>query len=309
MNRVFKLIQISSPPLFNNKPIQTTQNIYISLLKEDQHETICQLNTFGDPLETSNYISPLDERTKKFIEYSQPTTSNNLTVFFKQNLTKGILLKTNLNDLNDNIKLSFNLNEKNQYSNIKTNARSTTVSDELKRVLSMYSKNKLNLTDQHPLNKYYLQILSFENNIPIVSVSTNILFERIPIITGCENSKTAEEGKKCFSTQVSKHINRKFNSGLAKTLGLSPGKKRIYCMFTVASNGDITNIKVKAPHPALQAETIRVVKTLPKLKHSASQNGKPVSIKYSLPIVFMVGSSESSYSSNNNYSRSNSHTF
>ena len=58
-------------------------------------------------------------------------------------------------------------------------------------------------------------------------------------------------------------------------------------MFVISSDGTIKDIQIRAPHPLLKKETIRVVQSIPKTT-PAIQNGKPVNIKYSLPISYMV---------------------
>ncbi|WP_152286972.1 energy transducer TonB [Flavicella marina] len=112
------------------------------------------------------------------------------------------------------------------------------------------------------------------------------IIEDIPVFPGCEKGTKAQK-KKCFSEKIQKHINRKFNSGLASDLGLSAGKKRIFVMFKIDHTGSITEIQARAPHPRLKKEAERVVKTLPKMT-PGKQRGRPVSVRYSLPISFLV---------------------
>lgn len=112
------------------------------------------------------------------------------------------------------------------------------------------------------------------------------IIEDIPIFPGCERGSKAEK-KACFSKKISKHINRKFNANLASDLGLSPGKKRIFVMFKIDKTGGITEIRARAPHPRLQKEAERVVRTLPRMT-PGKQRGRPVAVRYSLPISFQV---------------------
>ncbi|MFC2127678.1 energy transducer TonB [Bacteroidota bacterium] len=112
------------------------------------------------------------------------------------------------------------------------------------------------------------------------------IIEDIPVFPGCEKG-TKDEKKACFSKQISKFINRKFNANLASDLGLSAGKKRIFVMFKIDKTGSITEIRARAPHPRLQKEAERVVKMLPKMI-PGKQRGRPVAVRYSLPISFQV---------------------
>ena len=95
------------------------------------------------------------------------------------------------------------------------------------------------------------------------------------------------EKKACFSKKISRHVIRKFDSSLAADLGLSSGKKRIYVMFKIDKTGAITEVRARAPHPRLQKEAERAVKTLPRMI-PGKQRGRPVGVRYSLPIAFMV---------------------
>ncbi len=111
------------------------------------------------------------------------------------------------------------------------------------------------------------------------------VIEDAPVYPGCKGNK--EQLKKCFSEKIKKFVNSKFDVELANELGLSPGKKRINVQFVVSRTGEITNIRVRAPHKRLEKEARRVISLLPKLK-PGKQRGKPVGVKYNLPIVFLV---------------------
>ncbi len=112
-----------------------------------------------------------------------------------------------------------------------------------------------------------------------------VVIEKVPIYPGCSGNK--KELRKCLEESVREHVAKNFNVGLAQDLGLEPGKKRIFVMFVIDRTGGISNIQSRAPHKRLQLEAERVVKTLPKMK-PGEQRGKPVGVKYSLPIVFEV---------------------
>jgi protein TonB len=111
------------------------------------------------------------------------------------------------------------------------------------------------------------------------------VIEDAPIFPGCKGNKAAV--KKCFSSSVNKFVAKKFNTELAQELGLSPGKKRISVQFTVGKSGQIQDIRVRAPHKRLEKEARRVVGLLPKIT-PGKQRGKPVGVKFTLPIVFEV---------------------
>ncbi len=111
------------------------------------------------------------------------------------------------------------------------------------------------------------------------------IIEDVPVYPGCKGSKA--ELKKCLSSKIQKLVAKKFNVDLAQDLGLTPGKKRIFVMFKIDKNGNITNVRARAPHKRLEAEAKRVVGLIPKMT-PGKQRGRPVGVKYSLPITFVV---------------------
>ncbi len=86
-------------------------------------------------------------------------------------------------------------------------------------------------------------------------------------------------------------IGEKFNADLAQELNLKPGKKRIAVQFVIDKQGNIADIKTRAPHEALREEAKRVVNLLPKMI-PAKQEGENVGVKFNLPIVFEVQAKE-----------------
>jgi len=121
--------------------------------------------------------------------------------------------------------------------------------------------------------------ISEDDGVPILFV------EEAPLFPGCKGTK--EEIRACFSKQITKHINRKFNTDLAEKLGLTSGTQRIFTVFKIDKKGNIVEIKARAPHKILREEAIRVIKLLPKME-PGKQQGTPVVVKYSLPIAFKV---------------------
>ena len=111
------------------------------------------------------------------------------------------------------------------------------------------------------------------------------IIEDVPIFPGCKGPKA--ELKECLQEKITAHVNKKFNSELASDLGLAPGVKRIFVMFKIDKNGNIVDVRARAPHKKLEDEAVRVVKSLPKMT-PGKQRGRPVGVKYSLPIVFAI---------------------
>ncbi len=107
-----------------------------------------------------------------------------------------------------------------------------------------------------------------------------------PIHPDCKN-QTAEDGKKCFSQKIAQHVGQEFNTKIGEEIGLS-GKLRIYVRFKIdKTTGKAVDIKIRGPHPKLEQEALRVINTLP-IMTPGIHNGEPVSVLYSLPIVFEI---------------------
>ena len=63
---------------------------------------------------------------------------------------------------------------------------------------------------------------------------------------------------------------------------------RVIVQFVVRKDGSLSDFKVLCPvDPWLDAEAIRVISTMPKWK-PGMQDGKPVSVKFTLPVTFML---------------------
>lgn len=63
---------------------------------------------------------------------------------------------------------------------------------------------------------------------------------------------------------------------------------RVIVQFVVRKDGSLSDFKVLRPvDPWLDAEAIRVISTMPKWK-PGMQDGKPVSVKFTLPVTFML---------------------
>ncbi|NMH87206.1 M56 family metallopeptidase [Flavivirga algicola] len=113
------------------------------------------------------------------------------------------------------------------------------------------------------------------------------VLDRAPIFPECKDVDIAKQ-KACFSRMVSEHVNRNFNTKKADSLNLK-GRQRINVIFKINKEGGIVDVRSRAPHKALEAEAVRVIKTLPKMV-PGEYEGKKVNTFYSLPIIFEVKS-------------------
>ncbi|MEM6516791.1 MAG: energy transducer TonB [Bacteroidota bacterium] len=130
------------------------------------------------------------------------------------------------------------------------------------------------------------------------------IIDEVPTTRECaDNFISNKDRKTCLSDLVAKHVATNFNTKLASQLGLQ-GRQRINVIFKIDTNGNIIDVRSRAPHPDLQDEAERVIKSLPSFipgKHK----GKAVVVPYSLPIEFQVGLDTESEQSNSDQDQIN----
>jgi len=129
------------------------------------------------------------------------------------------------------------------------------------------------------------ETIEMDENVKVSEDVPFSIIENVPIYPGCIGSKV--EKRKCFQKSIQLHIMRKFNTELANVLGLDSGKKRVIVIFKIDKNGDIVEVRAIGPHERLEKEAIRVVKLLPKMI-PGKQRGRPIGVKYTLPITLIV---------------------
>ena len=72
----------------------------------------------------------------------------------------------------------------------------------------------------------------------------------------------------------------------AQKLGI---QGRVICQFVVNKDGSIVDVEVvrSSGDPLLDNEAIRVIRSMPKWK-PGKQRGKPIRVKYTLPVNFRL---------------------
>ena len=110
--------------------------------------------------------------------------------------------------------------------------------------------------------------------------------ERVPVFPGCEYLSDNVERRECMSSEIEKIIHRRFNTSIASEIGLK-GNQRIYVNFIINKEGQVADVKVRAPHPKLEKEAKRVINMIPKML-PGMQNNKDVAVMFNLPIIFDV---------------------
>ncbi|MEM7185666.1 MAG: energy transducer TonB [Bacteroidota bacterium] len=135
----------------------------------------------------------------------------------------------------------------------------------------------------------------YANTKPVELITRNLDDELIvpfpetdtpPLLLACSSIVDPEEAKKCVSRTVQKHVQRKFNTGLAVELGLE-GKIRIDVAFVIDTTGQVINITSTGAHDALNKSATQAIGSLP-VFIAGLKDGEPVNVSYKLPILFQV---------------------
>ena len=223
-------------------------------------------------------------------------TDSGIKLFAKQNFNTRLANELELSGY-QRITSAFTINKNGDIVNIRARAPHPQLEDEAIRVINLLPKMEPGRQNGEAVSVSYLLPIIFKvesdsfnpivnvvdgDNIEEVSFSS---VENVPIFPGCEKGNNAKR-RKCMSEKISKFVQKRFNTKLARNLGLS-GRQRISVIFKIDKLGDVVGVRARAPHPKLEDEAIRVVNLLPKMKPGI-QLGKAVIVPFSLPIIFEV---------------------
>ena len=160
-----------------------------------------------------------------------------------------------------------------------------TIENDSKKTETIEKLLKSDETTNNPKKITLKDIGQVVDDEPVEEDIPFMLIEQAPEFPGCKGSTF--EKKQCFNDKVNKFVQRKFNIELAQELGLTAGKKKISVQFIIDTEGNIVDIKARAPHKRLEKEAIRVIKLLPKMK-PAKQRNHFAKVRFNLPIKFIV---------------------
>jgi len=110
--------------------------------------------------------------------------------------------------------------------------------------------------------------------------------EIAPIYNGCEKL-SKKEIKRCFNTKVSTFIKQEFNLDISRDLNLSE-LRQVEAFFIINEKGNLTGMKVRNSELSVQAEILRVLRKLPKMK-PAIHKGNNVAVLCSIIVKYGNG--------------------
>jgi TonB family protein len=110
--------------------------------------------------------------------------------------------------------------------------------------------------------------------------------DQIPLFKECEEA-SREENINCFNAQMTNHIKNNFTYPVDAAKNNIQGKVMI--AFSIDKEGTVSEIKTKGPKNGalLEAEAKRIISLLPMFK-PGKQKGKPVKVKYAIPLMFKL---------------------
>ncbi|MGI9533286.1 energy transducer TonB [Lutimonas sp.] len=146
-------------------------------------------------------------------------------------------------------------------------------------------ENKLSVEEFH---QEYFKDNKSQNSEKKSETVPFALIEKVPVYPGCEN---AEDQKMCMIEKITAYVSANFNASINNELNKENKKineaknlyDKVYVQFTIDKEGNVTDLKARAEYKELEQEALRVISGLPQFT-PGEENGKKVSVKYTLPI-------------------------
>lgn len=110
--------------------------------------------------------------------------------------------------------------------------------------------------------------------------------EQRPIWPGCETLTSEAARFECFNYGMMNFLRNNFNVPTAKNKKEQKARTgKVYVDFVIEKDGSVSSVNIiRSVHPEVDAEAIRMVKSIPTMDAPALVDGKPVRLRYTLPI-------------------------
>lgn len=108
--------------------------------------------------------------------------------------------------------------------------------------------------------------------------------ETLPVFPSCE-SETPEANFTCFKEKISAHIVNNFKYPKDAQMAGIEGKVNV--VFDINREGNVEIINTFGGDAVFQEEAKRIISVLPKMK-PATQKGKKVNVRFTIPITFQL---------------------
>lgn len=249
-----------------------------------------------------NIFIIIDSKTEAYKEdalKSNDTLLNqnsDLALHFKKYVTDTELQSMKFLAKQNEVSIFFSIDKKGRYTNVWNNLKDEKSSEKLNSVLKRFPIEKHNINDVNLLANYSYSLITNKNNIVVFQTRKEPVASIPPIFKSCEKEMNFTDLKKCMNERVAYQIKDEFDKTLRNQTDLK-GDIRIYSVFKIDTDGKIIDVKVRAPNPYLANEVEEIIKNLPPAIKPGFQNGKPVKVPFSIPIVFRVGENNADFGS------------
>ena len=159
----------------------------------------------------------------------------------------------------------------------------TVVEDVVEIEETIIESTEISMEDAIEEREVYIDDVNVEELEEDVSVPFAVV-EKVPVWPGCKG-KNNTELRKCFQKKMNKHVMENFKyPEIALEMGVHG---RVFILFNINSDGQVTNIKTRGPDKVLEKEAARIISLVPNMI-PGKQRGRNVSVPYSLPISFTM---------------------
>ncbi|MFK2819930.1 energy transducer TonB [Flavobacteriaceae sp. LMIT009] len=159
----------------------------------------------------------------------------------------------------------------------------TVVEDVVEIEETIIESTETSMEDAIEEREVYIDDVNVEELEEDVSVPFAVV-EKVPVWPGCKG-KNNTELRKCFQKKMNKHVMENFKyPEIALEMGVHG---RVFILFNINSDGQVTNIKTRGPDKVLEKEAARIISLVPNMI-PGKQRGRNVSVPYSLPISFTM---------------------
>ena len=159
----------------------------------------------------------------------------------------------------------------------------TVVEDVVEIEETIIESTEISMEDAIEEREVYIDDVNVEELEEDVSVPFAVV-EKVPVWPGCKG-KNNTELRKCFQKKMNEHVMENFKyPEIALEMGVHG---RVFILFNINSDGQVTNIKTRGPDKVLEKEAARIISLVPNMI-PGKQRGRNVSVPYSLPISFTM---------------------
>lgn len=223
----------------------------------------------------------------KITKDHKPDSKNELSTYFKKQVSMKNLNKAVFAPKNSNIALSFLINSKNKPYAIKINSfGNKLLKKEILEAFENYPLEKLNLVELDKKNRYHLQIISKKKDKYIFNCSSTVIIESPPVCANCDDLEYFEDIKICWNTEVKKHLFNSLDFSLLDSI--KEDETKLYIRYTISSDSLVLNDKTKVPS-IFKNEVERVLNSFGAIKKEETLNGVNLKSNYGTYITFKKG--------------------